>query len=351
MSGLAALAGLGSGGAAYAMARGRNPYYSGPVSDHFDGTRFFNPGGMAPKGFGELLKWQTSGEKAKWPSSATSPFSPARPDARVEGAAIRVTMAGHASLLIQTGGLNILTDPVWSNRASPFSFAGPKRVIEPGIPFENLPPIDVVLVTHNHYDHLDLTTLARLRAAYDPLVITPLGNDTIIRNDQPSMRVVTGDWQETRTHGGLAFHFERCHHWSARGMGDRSKALWAAFVIEGPGGRIFHIGDTGFDEGRPYRSVAERHGPIRLAILPIGAYEPRWFMQNQHQNPDEAVEGFMLTGAAHALGHHWGTFQLTDEARDDPPAKLLEALDARGIARDRFRALQPGEVFDLPSTV
>ena len=331
------------------MTRGNNPYYSGPVSNHFDGSRFFNPGGAPPKGFSQLIKWQAGGGKAKWPERAESPFPTARPDARINGSDIRVTMAGHASLLIQTGGLNILTDPVWSQRASPFSFAGPKRVTAPGIVFEDLPKIDVVLLTHNHYDHLDLVTLARLRQAHDPLVITPLGNDTIIKEYQPSMRVVTGDWEETRSHGGLAFHFEPCHHWSARGMGDRSMALWAAFVIEGPGGRIFHIGDTGFDGGKPYQSVARRHGDIRLAILPVGAYEPRWFMRDQHQNPEEAVEGFVISGARHAIGHHWGTFQLTNEARGDPPADLQKALDAKGIARERFRALHPGEVFDVPA--
>ncbi|MDP2080693.1 MAG: MBL fold metallo-hydrolase [Pseudotabrizicola sp.] len=149
--------------------------------------------------------------------------------------------------------------------------------------------------------------------------------------------------------GPLSVHFEPCHHWSARGMGDRSMALWAAFVIAGPAGKVLHIGDTGFDRGRPYRDLAARHGPIRAAILPIGAYEPRWFMRGQHQNPAEAVEGFLMSGAAHAIGHHWGTFQLTDEAREAPLVALNAALSARQIAPNRFRPLAPGDVWAIPA--
>jgi hypothetical protein len=171
-SALAALFGLGASGTAMAVARNSNPYHSGPVTDHFDGVRFFNPDGAAPKGFSDLLKWKFGGNQASWPRSVRSPFAPARPEPRVEGDRLRITMVGHATMLIQTAGLNILTDPVWSDRASPLSFAGPKRVTAPGIAFEDLPDIDLVLLSHNHYDHLDLVTLARLRLAHNPLVIT-----------------------------------------------------------------------------------------------------------------------------------------------------------------------------------
>ena len=202
-----------------------------------------------------------------------------------------------------------------------------------------------MLLSHNHYDHLDLATLARLKV-HDPLVITPLGNDTLLAGT--GLRVVTGDWGDTRTIGPLSVQFEPCHHWSARAAGDRCHALWAAFVIVGPAGRILHIGDTGFDKGRPYRDLPARHGPIRAAILPVGAYEPRWFMQGQHQNPTEAVEGFVLSGAAHAIGHHWGTFQLTDEPREAPLQALAAALATKGVVPDRFRALAAGEVWTAP---
>jgi len=334
-----------------ALARANNPYHSGPMSDHFDGTRFFNPDGSAPKGFSDFVKWQFGGGKEPWPASVTSPHAPAKPEARVNGDALRITMVGHATLLIQTAGLNILTDPVWSDRASPLSFAGPKRITDPGIAFEDLPKIDLVLLSHNHYDHLDMMTLARLRQAHDPLVITPLGNDAIIRAHVPAMRVTTGDWGQSIRSGPATIHFEPCHHWSARGMNDRSMALWAAFVIETGGGKILHIGDTGFDQGRPYRNARDRHGRFRAAILPVGAYEPRWFMKDQHQNPEEAIEGFLLSGADYALGHHWGTFRLTNEGRDAPKQVLEAELAKKGVAPERFRPLHAGEVWEAPVAV
>lgn len=326
-------------------ARTNNPYYSGPVSDHFDGTRFFNPGGIPPNGFRKFLKWRMAGNKAaKWPEQATSPFAGAQPPAR--GDDLRVTMVGHASLLLQTAGLNILTDPVWSDRASPTQLAGPRRVVAPGIAFADLPKIDLILLSHNHYDHLDVPTLRRLREAHDPQVITPLGNDTLLRDKVPGIRVTAHDWGEAVAHGPVTVHLDPAHHWSARGTRDRSMALWAAFTLSVPAGNIVFIGDTGFDQGRPYQTL-RRHGPIRLAILPVGAYEPRWFMTPQHQNPDEAVRGFQILGAEAAIGHHWGTFQLTDEARETPLTDLAQALHSAGIAPERFRALQAGEVWQL----
>lgn len=333
---------LGAAGCAVQGARGgANPYYSGPVTDHFDGTRFFNPGGTPPGGAADLLRWQLGGGRAEWPDAV--PVAQRAPDADV--ADLRVTMVGHASLLLQAGGRNVLLDPVWSKRVSPVSFAGPARVTAPGVAFDALPRIDAVLVSHNHYDHLDVETLRRLHAAHAMPILTPLGNDAIIREAVPGADVRTGDWGDTLAAGDLRVTLRPCHHWSARGTRDRSMALWAAFVIETPAGRVLHIGDTGFDGGRPYRGLPD----CRLAILPIGAYAPRWFMAPQHQDPVEAVEGFALSGARHAVGHHWGTFQLTNEAREEPPALLARALDAKGIPRDRFRALAPGEAWDVPA--
>lgn len=330
------------------MAR-KNSYYQGPVSDHFDGQRFFNPGGIEPLGLRDLLRWQMGTGKAPWPTVVKSPFLPARVDRTIGEDALRVTMLGHATLFIQVAGLNILTDPIWSLRASPFQWFGPQRVTPPGIRFAELPAIDVVLITHNHYDHLDLASLKSVHRRDRPKIFTPLGNDTIIREAMPKANVTAMDWGDgVSITDGVSVHCEPCHHWSARGMRDRQMALWGAFVITTPVGKVYHVGDTGFHDGAHYRAVREKHGDIRLANLPIGAYEPRWFMEAQHQNPEEAVRGFEATGAAFAIGHHWGTFRLTDESQDAPAKALTEALQARNINAERFRALRPGEAFDVP---
>ncbi|HEY4863561.1 MAG TPA: MBL fold metallo-hydrolase [Xanthobacteraceae bacterium] len=342
--GLAVLIAAVGGGAA-ARARFAR-YYDGPVSDHFDGVRFFDAHSSPLKKSTDLLRF-FSGSGEKWPERAPSSYSD-RPPARVEGKAIRVSYVGHASVLVQTAGLNILCDPVWSERASPFSFAGPKRVNDPGIAFEALPPIDLVLVSHCHYDHLDVATLSRLAAAHRPRVITPLGNDAIMYAYDPAIRAEAHDWNERIDLGrGFAATPVPTRHWSARGLFDRDKALWASFVIETPSGKIYFVGDSGYGEGHYFKTARERHGPFRLAILPIGAYEPRWFMQDQHMNPEEAVQALADCGADFALAHHHGTFKLTYEAIDAPRKALVAALKTAGVSSERFRALWPGEVWEI----
>jgi L-ascorbate metabolism protein UlaG (beta-lactamase superfamily) len=340
--GLPAAATLGAAGWV-AAARSRNPYYEGAVSDHFDGVRFFSPGQPQDKGLMELMRWQLGGGRKDWPERFPSPFRD-RPPAAVDG--LRVVLVGHATVLIQVAGLNILIDPVYAERASPVSFAGPQRVNPPGIAFEDLPPIHTVLITHNHYDHLDVATVARLWRRDRPRTVAPLGNDAIIQDEDPGIAVETRDWGQSVDLGnGVTAHLAPAHHWSARGMNDRRMALWCAYVLTTPSGVIYHVGDTGYGDGAIFRQTRERFGPPKLAILPIGAYEPRWFMKPQHMNPEESVRVMQEVGAEQALGHHWGTFRLTNEGVEEPVQELAAALASAEIPAERFRAMRPGEVW------
>lgn len=325
-----------------------NAYYQGPVSDHFDGTRFFNPGSRdEDRGLVDVLRWQLGSRATAWPSALAATV-PDQPPARLKESHCRVSYVGHASFLVQVEGLNILLDPVWSERASPLAFAGPARYTAPGIAFDDLPPIDAVLVSHSHYDHMDLRTLARLWHRDRPRIIVPLGNDAIIRGADNAIAVESRDWGDSvRLNPRVVVHLRRTHHWSARGLNDRRHALWASFVIETSGGGIYFVGDTAFGDGTTFREVARAHPGLRLALLPVGGYAPRWFMKDQHMNPAEAVEAFRLCGARQAIGHHWGTFRLTDEGYDEPPRDLATALAQAGMPSRSFATLLPGSVVNV----
>ncbi len=266
----------------------------------------------------------------------------------MEGNGLVATFIGQATVLIQAGGLNILTDPFFSERASPFAWIGPRRVRAPGIALGDLPPIDAILSSHNHYDHMDLAALAALNDAHRPLIVTPLGNGAILKRARRPFTVVERDWGEAHALGDhVKAHLSPALHWSKRTAFDRNHALWGAFVLETPAGIVYFAADTGYGTGAHFRDVRQRFGRPRLALLPIGAYEPRWFMQPQHMNPDEAAAAHADLGAMASLAIHYGTVQLTDEAIDAPVAALNEALAARGIAPEDFRVLGFGESWRL----
>jgi len=343
--GLPALATL-LGGAYAARARGANPYYSGPVTANFDGLHF-SDGREITKGFADFFRWQLQGGREAWPDSFPTPAQDV-PPARVDG--IRVAHIGHATFLIQCAGMNIITDPVYSDRASPVQFAGPKRANPPGIPFDRLPKIDAILITHNHYDHLDLASVHRIYDRDRCRIIAPLGNDAIIRAKRPDIPVEARDWGAVEALSEVVnVTLVPAYHWSARGAFDRRMALWASFVISAPAGRIYHIGDTGYHDGAFFREHGRSFGPFRLAILPIGAYEPRWFMADNHMNPTEAVKVMQDLRAEAALGHHWGTFQLTNEGAGRPREALAEALQSEGVPDGRFIASLPGMTWEPPT--
>lgn len=323
-------------------------YYTGPASDHFDGRRFFNPAAPEARSPLAFLRWRLTRNPGPWPQRV--PLRAAdRPPARIAGGTLRVSFVNHATVLLQTRGLNILTDPVWSERASPVDWAGPRRVQPPGIAFEDLPPIDVVLLSHNHYDHMDLDTLARLQQRDAPRVLLPLGNDRILAGHEPSLRSEPLDWGDAvRLAEGVTVTAEPMLHWSARGLFDRNQALWAAFVIATPEGAVYFVGDSGYGDGRLFREAGARHAPIRLALLPIGAYAPRWFMRPAHMTPAEAVRAHRDLGAVRSIAIHHGTFRLADEAYAAPRRALAAARDAAGLAAACFPAPVNGEHFRLP---
>lgn len=322
-------------------------YYKGPENDHFDGKEFFNPWFPFPLSMFDLLRWRMTAKPAPWPKHLENVMSDRPPD-KIEGSDLRVSFVGHDTVLIQTQGLNILTDPIWSLRASPVSWAGPKRVSAPGIPFDRLPKIDLVLISHCHYDHLDLPTIQRLWSRDKPLIVTPLGNDAIIQLHDPSIRVETLDWHQWKAvNHQCAIHLEPLQHWSARTLWDRNHALWGAFVLITPSGTLYFAADTGY-AGGIFREARQKFGPFRLALLPIGAYKPRWFMHYGHMGPEEAVLAHQDLGGPYTMGIHFGTFHLSDESYEDPLQELDRSRRKHSVDEQRFRALRIGEAWDIP---
>jgi L-ascorbate metabolism protein UlaG (beta-lactamase superfamily) len=305
-------------------------------SDHFDGRRFFNPTGAAGQPLSAVPRMLLT-RRTPWPRRIDEP--PQRPPA-LEGAAAVVTFIGHATFLIQTAAGNVLTDPMYSQHAGPLNVLGPRRVRQPAVRFEDLPPISTVLLSHNHYDHCDLRTLAMLAERSDPVVVTPLGNGALVRSTGIT-KVEELDWWQHATTSTLPITLTPAHHFSARTALDRNRALWGGFLLAPEGVRVFFAGDTAYAPFFP--AVRQRLGPIGLALLPIGAYEPRWFMRAVHMNPEEAVQAHLDLEASESIGMHFGTFQLTTEGIDAPLRALDEALRAKNILPSRFRTLGFGE--------
>ncbi|MBM7061429.1 MBL fold metallo-hydrolase [Pseudomonas sp. UL073] len=320
--------------------------YAGAASDHFDGQRFRNLAPTPHKGLRELLKWQLNRPKSKpWVAPPAAPRSPLAE--RVGGAELQVTYINHATVLLQLHGLNILTDPLWSQRASPFSFAGPKRHHAPGLSLDQLPPIDLVLVSHNHYDHLDLWSLRELARRFPAArAVTGLGNGPLIEACGFDTVIELDWWQSLPLADGLRLHGVPVQHWSARSRRDTNQTLWLGFVLDSPHGPVLFPGDSGL--GEEFKLIGERFGPFRFATLPIGAYEPRWFMRDHHMNPDDAVQAHLQLQSQSSMAIHFATFRLTDEEQFDPPRALRQALANHGVDAQRFRAPAPGEQWRVP---
>jgi L-ascorbate metabolism protein UlaG (beta-lactamase superfamily) len=253
---------------------------------------------------------------------------------------VNVTFVGHSTFLIQTAAANVLIDPMYAERAGPLPFTGPRRVRAPGVRFDDLPPISMVLLSHNHYDHCDLGTLKLLARRFQPTAVTPPRNGRLLRR-VGFRKIEELDWWETSSIALLTITVTPAQHFSARTPFDRNQALWGGFLIEAEGRRIFHAGDSGY--GPHFRQIGERLGPIDLALISIGAYEPRWFMKDVHLNPAEAVQAHLDLGARQSVAMHFGTFQLTPEGIDQPVRDLRVALQDRGVPAEQFRTLEVGE--------
>jgi len=321
-----------------------NPYYD-PAKAHHAPDGFRNPAPHAERQ--SLLKWRWH---RIWQDLPPPPergyrFEQVAPNAarlRDNRGETTLTWIGHATLLLQVGGVNVLTDPQFSERASPVSWAGPRRRVPPALPVEALPHIDVVLISHNHYDHLDRASVRALAAqpGGPPRFFVPLGLKRWFAGEG-IVTVLEQDWWEHADVPGLRIHQVPAQHFSSRTPWDRNAVLWGGFVVEHPSLRFYFAGDTGYS--RDFADIRARLGPIDLAALPIGAYEPRWFMRAMHINPAEAVQAMLDLDARVGVAMHWGTFEMTDEPIDEPPKALARALAAAGIAPGRFLVFTQGD--------
>ena len=318
-------------------------------TDHFNGTHFFNPEPGHPNpvhrrgGLLRLLRARMSRDPAAWSTwpahIENKPYPPPNP------ATPSITWIGHSSFLLCLEGLTVLTDPVFSERCSPLRFAGPKRVRAPGLALDALPRIDLILLSHNHYDHMDIASLQRIRKRFPAAhIVTSLGNAAFLKRQRLPGATELDWWQTTTVHNAY-ITATPARHFAARTLWDRNETLWAGFMLNHHGRKIYFAGDSGYTKF--FNEIHHRLGPPDLALLPIGAYEPREMMQSAHVNPAEAVQAFKDLHASRAIGMHFGTFQLTAEAIEAPKQDLALALAVAGIAPERFFTLDVGETAAL----
>ena len=335
------LSGLLLSGCAYSESK--------PMPKHHlpDGTFRNNYLESIDKPFTDLIKWRWNAERT---DPISFPLAQNDPDfLKQNRTEPTLTWIGHATFLLQYDGLNVLTDPHLTRRASPVSFAGPERFTPPGLTFDDLPEIDLVVISHNHYDHLDKLTVQTLyerQPDNPPHFMVPLKQKAWF-DDLGIPNVTELDWYQSEAFKGWTVHAVPVQHWTSRSPWDRNQVLWAGWVLEHPDFRFFFAGDTGYSQD--FQDLAKAFPSFDLAALPIGAYDPRWFMKAAHINPEEAVRIHQDIRARYSVGMHWGTFQLTDEPMDEPPVKLRKALSEAGLAEDRFFVMQHGETKRLAS--
>lgn len=314
-------------------------------TSNFDGTRYHNQVIDIDKGLWQVLKWKFSSTPKEWPRWTENTAIPQIPTHLPENKVI-ATFINHATFLLQTHVGNILTDPVFSERVSPVSWLGPKRFRPPGLKIEELPPIHFVVISHNHYDHMDADSIQKISEKFNPLFIVPLGNAQLIQKMGAKNIIELDWWQEHEIKDkNLKMILTPAQHWSSRSLFDRNKSLWGSFVIHTPKYKIYFAGDTGY--GPHFKETSTQYGPMSLSLIPIGAYEPRWFMREQHLNPDDAVLAHIDLKSKQSIGMHFGTFQLTDEGIDDPANDLIKSLEKNKIPNQSFVIPQNGQSIEV----
>ena len=320
--------------------------------------RFTNPWPtQPPPGHNNVVRWALAHRLVRAPDAPGPVVDLSAPSfavPRADAGELTLTWVGHSTVLIQIGGMNVLTDPVWAQRASPVAFAGPRRRLPPAITIDALPPIDAVAISHNHYDHLDLGTVRHLVARFPYAAwLAPAGVGTLIRRCG-ARRVHEHEWWGQRTVGALTITCTPAQHSSGRGLRDRNRSLWCGWTIattEGPRRAIYFAGDTAYCPA--FVEIGSRLGPFDACLLPIGAYEPRWYMQYVHMTPEEAVRAFEElcqgdVGTSSFVPIHWGSFRIADECLDDPPRRLQAEWDAARFPRRALAMLGHGETRRLP---
>lgn len=310
-------------------------------SQHFNGEVFHNPGEpRLEKSFKDFLRWRFQSKREEWPKWVDIKQQKVPKD-RVSYNELSVTFINHATLLIQIDGVNILTDPVYSKRTSPVSFLGPKRVKLPGVKFDDLPKIDLILISHNHYDSFDVKTLSQIIARDNPKILFGLGNAHYLKK-KDRKNAIEMDWQDQFNFKDLTITFLPNKHWSKRTLFDTNKALWGSFAIVGSK-QVYFAGDTGY--GQHFKDIQKQFKYFDLSLIPIGAYEPRWFMKYAHINPEEAVIAHQELKSKKSIGIHFGTFQLTNEKIDDPQKDLATARKKYKILDSNFIAPKQGQTY------
>jgi L-ascorbate metabolism protein UlaG (beta-lactamase superfamily) len=316
------------------------PDYRGPRTDHFDGRHFFNEEPFEEQEPSELARWMLARHRGPWPDS-DAVAGPAPPQ-RVGAGIVRVTMVNHATVLLQMDSLNILTDPVWSKKVGIEGRVGVRRHRPPGIPFDSLPKIDIVLITHDHYDHMDVPSLLRLQRRYHPRIITGLGNPGYLASKGVLGAEQLDWWQSTPLGAGVRVTAVPARHWSGRSLSDRYERLWEGFVIEGARDTVYFAGDTGW--GRMYGELHARWSRFTLALLPVAPFRPRWYMARKHLSPNDALRAAIETRSATMIPIHWGTFELGDDGESEAVDTLRASVaEMPEPCRPRLEVLRNGE--------